>query len=351
MPSSTTIYRSNEQDLYRILGIQRTATLEDVKRAYKKLALRWHPDKNPDSKEEAEKKFKEINAAYDILSTESKRSMYDKYGMDGLRMQSSGSHTNAASSGGDFSTMFTGRSSPGGLFGRNFGFKTDSPFDFVFRDPFEIFREFFGSQSPFDIDSLFNHHDHLFDSHLLSPSRSSRRRQRNSTQGVLEDNEVDFLNSSNSNRSLSRKHSNRHNRHNQLDMFGLSNIGGGPIMGFGQGGGLFGNLLGFPSDGPFASLFGSDFGNFGGFSSISTSNRSGGFSPMVKSSVQTEIRNGRIITRTRNEQNGQVIETLEEDGILTSKTVDGRPVSLPADRERYPQIKVSVDGRAKRRRK
>ncbi len=72
------------KDYYRILGVSRNATQEEIKSAFRKLALKYHPDRNPGDKE-AELKFKEINEAYEVLSNPQKRSMYDAYGEDGLR--------------------------------------------------------------------------------------------------------------------------------------------------------------------------------------------------------------------------------------------------------------------------
>ncbi|XP_074548298.1 dnaJ homolog subfamily C member 5-like isoform X1 [Halichoeres trimaculatus] len=69
--------------LYKVLGLQKGATPEEIKKAYRKLALRHHPDKNPDNPEAAEK-FKEINNANSILSDENKRNIYDEYGSMGL---------------------------------------------------------------------------------------------------------------------------------------------------------------------------------------------------------------------------------------------------------------------------
>jgi len=63
------------KDYYGVLGIDRTASLEDIKRAYKKLALKWHPDRNTDDVEVATKKFKEIAEAYEVLSNEDKKNL------------------------------------------------------------------------------------------------------------------------------------------------------------------------------------------------------------------------------------------------------------------------------------
>lgn len=69
--------------LYQVLGLEKGASPEDIKKAYRKLALRHHPDKNPDNPEAAEK-FKEINNANTILNDENKRKIYDEYGSRGL---------------------------------------------------------------------------------------------------------------------------------------------------------------------------------------------------------------------------------------------------------------------------
>jgi len=68
-------------DYYKILGIDKTATDKEIKKAYRKLARKYHPDLNPDNKE-AEKKFKEINEANEVLSNTENRKKYDKYGKD-----------------------------------------------------------------------------------------------------------------------------------------------------------------------------------------------------------------------------------------------------------------------------
>ncbi|XP_024962840.1 dnaJ homolog subfamily B member 4-like [Cynara cardunculus var. scolymus] len=71
-------------DYYSILNVTRTATDDDLKKAYRKLAMKWHPDKNPNNKSEAEAKFIQISEAYEILCDPHKRSLYDQHGEEGL---------------------------------------------------------------------------------------------------------------------------------------------------------------------------------------------------------------------------------------------------------------------------
>src|SRR6266508_245429 len=73
-----------KRDLYEILGVGRTTSAEDIKKAYRKLARKYHPDINP-GKKEAEERFKEISFAYDVLSDPEKRKLYDEFGEAGLR--------------------------------------------------------------------------------------------------------------------------------------------------------------------------------------------------------------------------------------------------------------------------
>ena len=73
------------KDLYDIIGVSKQASQDEIKKAYRKLALKYHPDKNPDD-QEAEKKFKEAAEAYAVLSDEQKRSRYDQFGHAGVGM-------------------------------------------------------------------------------------------------------------------------------------------------------------------------------------------------------------------------------------------------------------------------
>ena len=74
---------ANKRDYYEVLGVNKNATEDELKKAYRKLAKKYHPDANLDNKEEAEKKFKEVNEAYETLSDPQKRKMYDQFGPDG----------------------------------------------------------------------------------------------------------------------------------------------------------------------------------------------------------------------------------------------------------------------------
>ena len=75
---------SAKRDYYEVLAVTRTATAEEIKSAYRKAALKWHPDRNPEQKEAAETKFREATEAYSVLSDPQKRAAYDRYGHAGV---------------------------------------------------------------------------------------------------------------------------------------------------------------------------------------------------------------------------------------------------------------------------
>jgi len=72
-------------DYYAILGVPKRADADAIKKAYRKLAVKYHPDKNPDNVKAAEEKFKEVTEAYEVLSDAKKREIYDQVGEEGLK--------------------------------------------------------------------------------------------------------------------------------------------------------------------------------------------------------------------------------------------------------------------------
>ncbi len=105
---------ANKRDFYEILGLNRDASDDDIKKSYRKLAMKFHPDRNPDSKE-SEEKFKEAKEAYEILSTPDKRRAYDAYGHAGVNPQVGGGPGGFGADAGGFSEAF------GDIFGEIFG--------------------------------------------------------------------------------------------------------------------------------------------------------------------------------------------------------------------------------------
>ncbi|MDO8452389.1 MAG: DnaJ C-terminal domain-containing protein [bacterium] len=125
-----------KNDFYSVLGVNKSASDKELKSAYRKLAVQWHPDKNKSP--EAEKKFKEINEAYEVLGDSKKKQAYDQFGHAAFQ--------NGAGSPGGFpgGSPFGAGSGPFNFTYRQYG-GGDSPFEgFDFSDPFEIFEQFFG---------------------------------------------------------------------------------------------------------------------------------------------------------------------------------------------------------------
>lgn len=179
-------------DYYDILEIPRTAAEDEIRKAYRKQALKWHPDKNPENKQEAEAKFKLISEAYEVLSDKEKREIYDKHGKEGL---TGGGVRNESRNGeGGFSV-------------------------FVFRDPEDIFRDFFGGFDPFE---------NIFSMAFGDIGMNNRRRNRPRRNNFMVDpfNEMNEINISpyfidpyheESNRRSRRR--NRHNRYQEPEEY------------------------------------------------------------------------------------------------------------------------------------
>ncbi|MCE5287012.1 MAG: molecular chaperone DnaJ [Pelosinus sp.] len=99
----------SKRDYYEVLGVAKTATDDELKKAFRKLARKYHPDVNRDNPQEAEAKFKEINEAYEVLSSPERRAQYDQYGhaaFDGAQGGGAGGFGGFGGSGGGFSDIF-----------------------------------------------------------------------------------------------------------------------------------------------------------------------------------------------------------------------------------------------------
>lgn len=229
-------------DYYRVLGVTRSATDVEIKKAYRKLALKWHPDKNPDKADEANRKFKEISEAYEVLSDERKRRMYDQYGKEGLN---SGRSRRSAHDD-DYDYNYAG-------------------FPFTFRDPDEVFREFFGG-SPFrDLFAELNGHGH---------HRSVRRGQNTSLASSM------------------------------FSPFGLGMNG---------------------LDDFFSMANGNSFTSFSTFNSSLNGPASAN---MKSTTTTTRIVNGKKLTTKKVMENGRETVLSYENGILKTKTVNGISQSI-----------------------
>ncbi|XP_076236744.1 dnaJ homolog subfamily B member 6-B isoform X1 [Calliopsis andreniformis] len=268
-------------DYYKILEVQRTATTGDIKKAYRKLALKWHPDKNPENLDEANRRFKEISEAYEVLIDDAKRRTYDQR----LYQKASSRPGRGFTCRNYFDSAFQrffekkrrvydqygkeGLQMPGGKRRYDDDFDTHFTSTFVFRDPEEVFREFFGSSSPFadlykmtsDLNGGFARHSH--------PSSNS-----------------------------------------------ISTSFFGP----------FG--LGFS---PFNNLFEGASGNFTSFNTFTSFDGTSGGGAVKRTSTSTRFINGKKITTKKVYENGKETIMSYENDVLKSKTVNGVPQSITFD--------------------
>jgi len=296
-------------DLYKVLDVPRTASQVEIKKGYRRLALKWHPDKNPDNKEAAEKRFKEISQAYEVLSDEKKKKLYDQYGKEGLLNGAGAGHRHS-------------HRRSHGLFDDNLDNGSPFGFHFVFRDPEDVFREFFGDDVFGDFFGRANGHHAAHHSHS-----HSRRRHHNGT--------------SNGHHSVGHPHHRRSgvddHTHSVVDPFAFPAFS--PFGGFGMPG--FGGFGGMGTMDMFATAHGGSMGGFNqafnpGFShTFSSSSMSvSGFTPSAgikKTSTSTRFVNGKKLETRKVTENGTETITVIEDGVLTSKTVNGVAQALKFD--------------------
>ena len=322
---SLPVFSRMPNDYYDVLGVGRGATDSEIKKAYRKLALKWHPDKNPENQEEAGTKFKEIGEAYEVLSDTKKRRTYDKYGHEGLQ------------SGGSGASQFNG------------------DFVFQFRTPDEIFREFFAND-PF-MDAFFSsvpvyHHggqfeqqqqfsDGIHDRHR--PHEGDRRRhhhhhhhhedgghhhgQRRERYAHHDDSTGGRGRSPHHQHARQQQHQqqqqHQHHRRQQqqqqqqhADFFSSPMFGGAMFVPLDMGGGMMSSSM---LSGPGASGFGS-------MSMSSSMSSFGGPGRSFSQSQTTQVVNGTTITTKTTVRDG--VEEIEvyQNGRLTSKStnsVDG----------------------------
>ncbi|HNR63641.1 MAG TPA: molecular chaperone DnaJ [Thermotogota bacterium] len=110
-----------KKDYYEVLGVTKEATQDDVKKAYRKLAKKWHPDLHQDDRAQAEKMFKEITEAYEVLSDAEKRAMYDRYGFVGDQVPPNYRTAGGGRDGGSIFNDFFGGGGVGDIFDMFFG--------------------------------------------------------------------------------------------------------------------------------------------------------------------------------------------------------------------------------------
>lgn len=127
------------EDLYQILGVSRNANKDEIRKAHRKLALKYHPDKNPD--DDAQARFKRIQEAYDVLSDEEKRAAYDRYGADFEKVRSAGGFHGAGPGGFDGLDLES-------IFGRGAASSSGNPGGFNFEGGFgDFFEQIMGGQA------------------------------------------------------------------------------------------------------------------------------------------------------------------------------------------------------------
>ncbi|XP_046751226.1 dnaJ homolog subfamily B member 6 isoform X1 [Diprion similis] len=272
-------------DYYRILDVSRSATGADIKKAYRKLALKWHPDKNPENLDESNKKFKEISEAYEVLIDDAKRRTYDQRLYQKASSRPGRGFTFRTFFDSPFQRYFEKKRRVYDQFGKEGlhmppGSKRrhEDEFDrqfggpFVFRDPEDVFREFFGG-TPFE--------------DLFAGFHGGGTR-----------------------RGLNR-HSHPSNNSLSAPFFGPLGLSLGPHLQ---------DVLG-ARDGSFTSFstFNSSFGGPSGGAAVK------------RTSTSTRFINGKKITTKKVCENGRETIMSYENDVLKSKTVNGVPQSITCE--------------------
>lgn len=269
-------------DYYKVLEVQRTATSGDIKKAYRKLALRWHPDKNPENLEEANKRFKEISEAYEVLSDDAKRRTYDQRLYQKASSRPGRGFTYRSFFDSPFQRYFEkkrrvydqygkeGLQMPGGKRRHKEDFDPHFAGTFMFRDPEEVFREFFGGSS---FEDLFS------DLAGVGVRLGSQRHSHPSSNSIS----TSFF-----------------------GPLGVSHFGFSPLNEFFEG--TSGNFTSFNA-----------FTSFGGTS---------GGGAVKRTSTSTRFINGKKITTKKVYENGKETIMSYENDVLKSKTVNGVPQSI-----------------------
>jgi len=247
---------------YDLLDLPFTATEADVKRAYRQASLRWHPDKNPGNKQEAEEMFKLLARAYEVLKDPELRKLYDAHGEEGLKQGGPPDRTQQPFGGAFMST----------------------PHPFQFRSAFDVFNDFFGGHNPFD-DPFFRQpdpfaHDPFFAAHQAHFAHADPFRMFGNTPLVFQS----FPSSQQTLQRSQTAHGNALMQHggDESQMRALSHAQTMPT---------------FATMSPWPSMFPTFPVNMHGFSSSSSAS-SFSFNGGVQSRTSTRIVNGQRMTET-----------------------------------------------------
>lgn len=302
---------------YEVLGVAKDADDRQIKKAYREKALKWHPDKNPENREEAEKRFREVAEAYEVLSNADRRRQYD-----------SGS--------GDFAQGFA---NSGGFDFGNFG-------GFGFKDPKDLFKEMFGSEDPFaDFNKFFQ--DVQFEEFGTGGSETAletleaalakfyqsvgQPEKASQVKGILQ---MDKWRGKEQKMfsSLEKKYSDPQFQPHLVelkkafDALEKSRGGSAGFGDFGDLGGGFGDFGAFGDLGNFGNMFGGFGDSFGGSGSMMFSSSFSSSSDGRTTKSETRYENGKRVTKTiESDARGTRATMEEEEGGRIRRKSGSRP--------------------------